>query len=74
MLFTTLLSVIDEPFVANNLSITKGRSRLNTTKRNKSLDNVGLNETTYQEEFKVDLKKCVLYINGLKSPIILSKN
>lgn len=74
MLFTTLLSVIDEPFVANNLSITEERSRLNTTKRNKSLDNVGLNETTYQEEFKVALKKCVLHINGLKSPIILSKN
>ena len=61
LLFTTLLPVIDEPLVGKNLSITKGRGRSNITKRTKYLDNVGLNTTTYQENFKVGLKNRFAY-------------
>ena len=73
-LFTTLLSVIDEPFNDKNLSITEGRLRSNVTKRTKSLGNGALNRIRYIDNFKVTLKKAVLHINGLQSPIILSKS
>lgn len=72
-LFTNLLSLIDEPFEDRDLSITLNRNRASVTKRKESLDGIGLNNVNYQISFPVRLHKIVLFVNNLKSPVILWK-
>lgn len=72
-LFTNLLSVLDEPFLERNLSITFGRNRINQTKRSKPLGDIKINEMDYQSSFSVKFYKAVLLVNGLEKPIILAK-
>ena len=72
-LFNALFAVIDEPFEERNLSTTVDRNRVNITKLLTPLNGTGSNGITYAGSFKVNFKKAVLLVNGLKSPIVLAE-
>jgi len=69
-----LLSVIRDSFQEKNLSVTLDRNRVNSTKRLEPLGDIELNPLDYQRSFAVKFYKAVLLINGLKTPIVFTKD
>ena len=65
----TLCSVIEEPFLEQNLSITTGRVRQNVTRRKTPLAGRSVTDTNYLIPFRVQLCKVVLLVNGLSAPL-----
>ena len=71
-LFNYLLDVRHEPFEERNLSTTVDKSRINGTKRVTPLVDTKSNNISYINSFKVNFKKALLLVNGLKKPIVLA--
>lgn len=67
-----MLAVLREAFNADLLSITSiGSKRPSIHKRKQNLHNINVNNTNYNENFKLKLRSINLLVNGIKSIIRL---
>lgn len=69
-----LYELVGLPFDINNLSVTEGRNRKPITRRTRALAGVQPLVQDYQANFRVNLYRVVIQVNGLEKPVLIYKN